>query len=213
VLLEALVLVAALVVGLAACGTYTTYQTAEPLARGRWQVSAALTPGLFNDTPSRTKTPTVITELALRRGLGSDTDVGLKLFTIGSEVSVRHRIVDQTWQWALLGALVYARADEQAGLTRSLLGQVRIGAVATRRTSPRIAFSLGPLVTGSAYTFGGGGNAQGLLVGGFANLQWTFGSMRRWHLIPELSIHGAVAGDVPVEGFVTMLGFAVARDF
>ena len=195
------------------CGTYTTYQTAEPLPRGTWQGAVALTTGLFLDQPSETKTPALINELAARYGVGGDTDVGLKLFSIGSELSVRHRVIDAAWQLALLGAIVYARSEEQGGQTEALLGQLRLGAAATRRTSVRWAFSVGPLVTGSAYSFAGGGSARGLLAGAFANAQWTFGSLRRWHLIPELSFHASLAGDVPVDGYVTMLGVALARDW
>jgi hypothetical protein len=206
----------AFVIGLAplgACGTYTTYQTAEPLAPGRWQASIAISPGVFVDRPSAVRTPTSISELAVRRGVGGETDVGLKLFTAGAEVSVRHRIIDAQWQWAVLGALVYARSEEDGGTTEALMGQLRLTTVATRRVSERWAFSLGPVVTGSAMTFGGGGNAMGLLVGAFANAAWTFGGARRWHLIPEVSLHGTLSGDVPVDGFVTLLGVAIARDF
>jgi len=196
-----------------ACGTYTTYQTAEPLANGRWQVSAAVSPGAFVDRPQGTRIPTVIGELAVRRGVGAETDVGLKLFTAGAELSVRHRIIDARWQWALLGALAWARSEESGGATEAITGQLRLTAVATRRTSPRWAFSVGPVVTGSAITFAGGGDATGLLVGGFANAAFSFGATRRWHLIPELSLHVTATGDVPVDGAVSLLGLALARDF
>ena len=48
------------VAGITGCGTYTTYQTAEPLAPGRWQVSAAATTGGFYDRPSKVPTPALI---------------------------------------------------------------------------------------------------------------------------------------------------------
>jgi hypothetical protein len=198
---------------LTACGTYTTYQTAEPLPPGRWQLSLASTPGLFYDTPSTTPTPTVITEIAARRGVGANTDVGLKFFSIGTELSVRHRVVDEQWQCAVLGAFAFARTVESGGNTEALFGELRLGAAVTRRTSARWAFTFGPMLTGSAYKFAGGGSARGLMAGAFANAQWTFGSMKRWHLIPELSMHATVTGDVPVDGLVTMVGLAVARDF
>ena len=148
----------------------------------------------------------------MRRGVGAETDVGLKLFTAGVEASARHRIVNGEWQWALLGALVYARSDEAGGRTESITTQARTSMVATRRTSPRWAYSFGPVLTASAITFAGGGSASGILVGGFANAAWSFGATRRWQLIPELSLHGSVFGDVPVDGFVSLFGLAVARD-
>jgi hypothetical protein len=83
----------ALMAALAGCGTYTTYQTAEPLAPGRWQLSGAITPAAFSDRPQGTRTPSVISELAVRRGVAAETDVGLKLFSVGAELSVRHRLV------------------------------------------------------------------------------------------------------------------------
>jgi len=201
------------VVALAGCGTYTTYQTAEPLAPGRWQGSIAITPGLFYDRPSRVPTPTTISEIAVRRGVGADTDVGVKLFSVGGEVSVRHRVITCEWQWAVLGALAWARTEEQGGTTEGFFGELRVAAAATRRTSARWAFTVGPVLTGSQYWFAGGGSARGLLAGGFANAQWTFGSARRWHMTPELSLHATLVGDVPVAGYVTMLGIALARDF
>jgi hypothetical protein len=108
--------------------------------------------------------------------------------------------------------VVYARSEEAGGTTASLLGQMRVTAVATRRTSRRWAFSVGPVVTGSLMTFGGGGTARGLLAGGFANAQWSFGASRAWHLIPELSLHATLGGDVPVDGGVALIGLGIARD-
>jgi hypothetical protein len=197
----------------AGCGTYTTYHSAEPLARGKWQGSLAVTPGVFVDQPSTVKTPTLISEVAVRYGVGGETDVGLKLFSIGSELSVRHRVSAGDWQVALLGAGVFARSEESGGATEAILAQLRLGSAITRRTSSRWAFTFGPLVTASRYWFAGGGNAKGVLVGAFGNAQWSFSSSRRWHLIPEISLHGSIVGDVPVDGFVTLLGLAIAHDF
>lgn len=197
---------------LASCGTYTTYQTAEPLAAGRWQLSAATTAATFADRPQGSRTPGALGELAIRRGVGADTDVGVKLFSVGSELSVRHRLVNAAWQWAALAAVAYARTKETAGSTEAALGQLRLTAVATRRTSARWAFSTGPVVTGSLMVFGGGGDAHGVLLGAFANARWSFGPARAWSLVPELSLHATVSGDVPVDGSVALLGLAVARD-
>jgi hypothetical protein len=194
------------------CGTYTTYQTAEPLDAGRWQVALASTAGRFSDVPSRAATPTMISEFAVRRGLGGDTDVGLKLFTFGAELGVRYRFFEGQWQWAALGAVSWARTEERFGTTDASQGQLRLGLAGTRRISSRSAYTLGPALTGSTIAFAGGGNAYGLLVGAFANVQRSLGDSRRWHLIPELSLHATAAGDVPVQGFVALLGVALARD-
>src|SRR5262245_39358232 len=92
------------VVALGACGTYTTYQTAEPLPAGRWHVQGALTPGVFVDRPSKVTTPTAIFEVVARRGIGHDVDLGLKLYSAGIEGNARWRFFDEQWSWALIAA-------------------------------------------------------------------------------------------------------------
>ncbi len=49
------------------------------------------------------------------------------------------------------------------------------------------------------------------MLGAFGGFDWRFGA--RWHLIPELTLHRSVAGDVPVDGTVGELGAAFARDW
>lgn len=207
------VLVALAGVGLAACGSYTTYQTAEPLRAGRWQGAVAVGPGVFVDRPGETKLPSVHVELAARRGVGADTDVGLKLYGLGVEASVRHRVraTPAGWSFAVLGALGGLRTrGEDTPLPDALGAHLRLTGVATKRTSARWAFSFGPVGTGSLYLPAGGGHATGVLAGAFGNAQRTWG---RWHLVPELSLHRTVAGDVPVDGAVVQLGVGLARDF
>jgi hypothetical protein len=196
---------------LAACGSLTTYQSADTLPRGRWQVMAALGAGAFNDTPQETKTPTVTFELAARRGIGEDTDVGLKLYTIGIETSIRHRVSHGTWSWALLASLGGTITDEDSVTGEGGLTQLRLGAVATRRRTATWAWNVGPTMTYSLWRPSGGGIAGGGLVGAFAGFDWRFGGS--WHLVPELSLHITAAGDVPVDGAVVLLGAALARDF
>ena len=49
------------------------------------------------------------------------------------------------------------------------------------------------------------------MAGGFVNVEWSFGG-GCWSLVPELSLHAVVAGDVPVDGGgVALLGLALAR--
>jgi hypothetical protein len=199
---------------LGACGSYTTYQTAEPLPAGRWQASIAVAPGVYDDRPSEVKTPTLASELALRRGFGASTDLGVKLYAVGAELGVRHRFHDGArWDWAFLGSFGGSRTEEGPGTTDAALAQLRVGAAATRRTSSRWAFTVGPTITASLIDFAESSAATGLLVGGFANVEWSFGASRCWHLVPELSIHATAAGDVPVDGGLILLGVAFARDF
>jgi hypothetical protein len=203
----------ALVACAAGCGSYTTYQTAEPMPRGRWQGAIALGVGSFADPPSDSRTPSASFEIGARRGVGRDTDVGLKLYTIGFEASVRHRFATAPHGWSFAGLLAIGGLTSRGGtvLPDALGGHVRLTAIATKRTSARWAYSFGPLATSSLFLPAGGGRATGVLLGAFANLAWTLGD--RWHLVPELSLHRTIAGDVPVDGSVAQLGIGLARDW
>ena len=200
----------ALALGAAACGTFTSYQTAEPVAPGRWRLAGAITAGQFRDLEQASQTPTTQLELELRRGVHPRGDVGLKLYTVGAELSTRWRVSDGPWAWALLGSLASVRNQDRALVADGLLAQARLGAVTTRRTSRRWAFSVGPSLTAARYWFDGGGRASGLLGGVTGNVSWSFS--RRWHLIPEVGLHATLRGDVPVDGLVGYLGVGVGVD-
>lgn len=202
---------ALLLVTVGACGSVTTYQSADVLPRGAWQGTVAVGAGAFSDKPQESKTPTATLELAARVGVGAETDVGLKLYTLGIEASVRHRISQGRWSWALLGALGGVITDETSPTGKAGLTQLRLGAVATKRRSPRFAWNLGPMTTFSLLRPAGGGTAGGALVGAFFGIDWRFGT--KWHLVPEVSLHVTAAGDVPVSGTVGMIGTALSRDF
>ena len=195
------------------CGSYTMYQTAEPLPLNHWQLQVASTSGEFFDLPQNQPTPTTAVELASRYGIGHDTDVGLKIYTFGTEASVRHRFVNGKWQWAGLAALGGARTLERLGTTDALTMHVRGAAAITRRFRPRFAITFGPALTGSLFVPAGGGSSAGLLVGAFGNAEWRFGATNKWHLVPEISLHVAPLGDVPVKGGVILGGIAFGRDF
>jgi hypothetical protein len=115
------------------------------------------------------------------------------------------------WSWALLGSLGGSITDETSATGEGGLTQLRLGAVATRRRSERWAWNLGGIATTSLWRPSGGGTAIGELIGGFAGVDWRFGTC--WHLVPEVSLHITAAGDVPVDGAVLMFGTALARDF
>lgn len=201
------------VIALAGCGTYTHYQTAEPLPLHRLQVAVASTSGAFFDLAQETFTPMTGLELAARYGIGHDTDLGLKLYTLGAEASVRHRFIDRRWQYAGLAAIGGVRTREHLGTSDSLTGHVRLAGAITRRTGPGFALTFGPAATCSVFVPAGGGKAAGLLLGAFGNVEFSFGATRRWHVTPEISLHVTVVGDVPVSGAVALGGLAISRDF
>lgn len=137
----------ALVVLVTACGSVTTYQSADVLPRGKWQGMIAAGVGGFDDRPQQAKTPTGTFEVAARRGLGGETDLGLKLYTLGIELSIRHRLSTGRWSWALLGSLGGVKTDETSPTGAAGLTQARLGAVATKRRSPTWAWNMGPMTT------------------------------------------------------------------
>lgn len=200
-----------LLIALCACGSQTTYQSADTLPPGRWQGMIAVGLGAFADKPQDTAIPTGTVEIAARRGVGENTDLGLKLYTVGLELSIRQRLTHGTWSWALLGSLGGSISDETSATGKAALTQARLGAVATKRRSAGWAWNLGPTSTFSLWKPAGGGTAGGAMFGAFAGFDWRFGE--RWHLIPELSLHVSIAGDVPVDGSVLLLGAAFARDW
>jgi hypothetical protein len=206
--------ISALVI-VAGCGSVTQYQSADPVGARRWQGMAAAGLGSFKDDPQQSKTPTANLEVGARYGITQDVDVGLKLFTAGIEASVRARVRERgtgAWSVALLAAAnSESNNTASAGNDAAILAQLRLGAVATRHSSPRWGWNLGLATTGSVFVPAGGGHATGVLLGVYGGFAWRF--RPKWQWIPELSIHRSIAGDVPVDGSVVELGSALARDF
>ncbi|MBK9036993.1 MAG: hypothetical protein IPL61_38040 [Myxococcales bacterium] len=204
---RSLVVVAAASAG---CGSLSTYRTAEPIGCGRTQVDVAVDVGGFRDRDQDSRTPAVHVELAVRRGIAPETDATVKLYVPGVELGVQRRLRrGGPWQWAVAAAIGGERTRAGAGSTDAVYGHVRLTALATRRTSRRWAFTVGPIATGGVFVPAGGGWSQGLLVGGFASAARTFAGA--WTVVPELSLHVTAAGDVPVRGAVAQLGVAVGR--
>ncbi|MBL0220116.1 MAG: hypothetical protein IPQ07_40390 [Myxococcales bacterium] len=104
--------------------------------------------GGFDDRPQQAKTPTGTFEVAARRGLRGETVTGLKLSTLGIQLSIRQQLSAKA---AGRGRCRIARRredrrdqpDQRCGLT-----QARLGAhVATKRRSPTWAWNMGPMTT------------------------------------------------------------------
>lgn len=200
---------ASLALAVVGCGSLSSYRTAEPLGRGRTRVDAAIDVGSFRDREQDSRTPAVHVELAVRRGLTERTDATLKLYVPGVELGVQHALGGDRWRWALAAALGGGRTRADVGTTDALHGHLRLTALATRRTSPRWAFTVGPVVTAGVFIPAGGGWAQGLLVGAVGGVERRFAGA--WMVAPELSLHVTAAGEVPVRGTVVQLGAAVGR--
>lgn len=198
-------------IAVAGCGSLTTYRTAAPLPAGRWHADVAVDVGTFRDREQDTRTPAAHVEVAVRRGLGADTDATVKLTVPGLEVGVLHRLATGRWQWAVAAAVGGERTRVGPGQTDAVFGHLRLTGLATRATRARWAFTVGPVVTGGVFVPAGGGWSHGVLVGGFANVAWRFAGA--WVAVPELSLHASASGDVPVRGAVAQVGVAVGRGF
>lgn len=197
------------VVALAGCGSLTSYRTAEPVPCGQTRVEVATDAAVYRDRPQDSRTPAAHVEVAVRRGLGADADATLKLFVPGVELGVQRRFADGRWQYAGAAAVGVAHTRAGTGATDALYGHLRLTGLATRRTSPRWAFTVGPVVTAGLFVPAGGGHATGLLIGGLASAERRFAGA--WQVAPELSLHLTAAGDVPVDGAVLVVGAAVGR--
>src|SRR5262245_48577360 len=180
----------------AACGPTGVYRTADPVARGRWQVSAAAGGGVLRDTEQDTRVPTGHIELEGRRGMTENLDVGLKLYTIGLEANATWRVAPRRWSFALAPSFGGARTREAGIITDAIHLQAGNAFIASRPISARWTFAAGPLVGWGLYWPAGGGSAQGVWAGGFALFDAHVTA--RFHLVPELAAFDVFAGEVPV---------------
>lgn len=199
-----------LLLALAGCGTVSHYRTAEPLGAGTWRASAAAGGGGYVDSRDEVRTAGGHVELALRRGVTDRLDVGAVVYLRGVALDAQLALgAPAGWRLAVAGGVggLVDRAPNIVG--DGVYGQARLSGLATRRTSPRWAFTVGPQLSAQRYWADGGGHASGLMLGAFANAAWQVRG--RWALVPELSAHATLVGEVPVHGATAQLGVAIAR--
>jgi hypothetical protein len=203
-----------LILWAAGCGSYTLHQTAEPLAKGTWRITAGAHAGRLRDVPSDLNTSGLGAEVSVRVGVGGSTDMEAKVYTAGLEFGVKHKWIESgRWRFATSVALGGVKSSTKAGLTDSLTLQGRLAALGTYRLSSQWAFSAGPVLSSSAFIPAGAGSSTGSSMGAFVNAQWSWGPTLAWHVIPEVTAHKTLAGDVPVRGALVFAGLAIARDF
>jgi len=200
-------LLAAVVAG---CGPTGVYRTADPVARGRWQIGAAAGGGVLRDTEQDTRIPTGHIELEARRGMTDALDLGLKLYTFGLEANATWRLYHQRWSLALAPSVGGARTRENGLITDALHLQAGNAFIASRPISRRWTFAAGPLVGWGLFLPAGGGSAQGIWGGGFA--LFDFHTSGRFHLAPELALFDVLWGEVPVRGFGARIGVGMRWD-
>lgn len=191
----------------AACPSTTVYRTAEPVPPGHWQLSAATGVGGMRDTEQDSRIPTGHLEIAARRGVRTDLDVGLKLYTVGAEASATWRFRRGPWSWALAPSLGGAHTRESGVITDAVHLFAGATVIASRRLSPRWHIGLGPLAGWGLYWPETGGHATGAWLGGFVNADAQISA--RWHLVPELGAYRVLRGEVPVRGGALWAGVGV----
>lgn len=201
----ALPMVAAMLAG---CPSTSVYRTAEPVADGRYQLSAAAGGGVLRDREQETRAPSGAFELGVRRGVANDVDVGLKLYTFGLDAGATFRIVHKgAWSLALAPDVAIARTA-RTSLTTNAVHLFALGTlITTYRFSPTWALSFGPALGGGLYYPETGGHAAGAWLGAFVNLEARLGE--RWWLVPELSGYQVASGEVPLRGGVASLGIGL----
>jgi hypothetical protein len=195
---------------LAGCSTLATRQTAEPVPKGRWQLSAGADFAWFRDVPQDTKVPTGMAELGARYGVGGDVDLGIRLYTIGGALGAKWRFVNRSWMLAVAPEANYVFTSETATTTRAmyLFGHVPI--IAGHRFSERVGINLGPKALYGFYYPETGGQAHGISIGTFFNTDVRVS--RRWRLLPEISVYRTIAGEVPIDGWYGQIGTGLLLD-
>lgn len=196
---------------LGGCAPLATRQTTEPAAKGHFQGSVGVDGILFRDTHGASTTPSGMLGLGARYGVSEDVDVGLRLYTLGVEASMKWRIVNGRVSIAVAPGVAIAVTPESALTTKATYVYAELPAIVGTRLTESASLNLGPKLLWGMYRPYSGGAAHGLLVGGFVNLDARVG--RGVHVLPELGFYGTAAGEVPVRGVTGQLGCGVLKDF
>ncbi len=188
---------------LAGCPSTSLFRTAEPVAKGQWQITLAAAGGGLSDRESGASSVTGIAELGVRRGLTDDVDVGVKLYTFGLAANATLRWLHRgAWSASIAPELSIARTPRNATTTNALDLFAAVNAPVTWRASETWALTLGPSLGTGAYMPEAGGVAGGFWLGAVANVEAHVS--RRWWLVAEVNGYNVVVGDVPLRGgFIT----------
>lgn len=165
---------------------------------------------ILRDVEQKTRVPAVTADVGLRRGVGGDADVGLRLYTIGVEIGAKWRVIRGAWRVAIAPAIDYVRLRETQATVASINVFGHLPVIIGRRLSPDVGLNFGPAPMYGYYYPATGGSAQGLMIGGFGNVDVRLS--QSWRLLPEMSLHRTAWGDVPISGWVGQFGVGVLWD-
>ena len=200
----------AAVLALAACPSPALYQTAEPLAPGQWQLGAAAGGTYFKDLPQQTGLPGANLEVWARRGVGKELDLGLRLFTVGAEISAKWRFIRGKRDVALMPALSALRTNESTLTTEANHGFASLPLIVSQDLTSDMSISYGPRVQAGYYQSTASSAHLSAALGGFIMLAYDLGPIV---LMPEFDLSRTALGDVPVDGWTTHLGLGVSWSF
>lgn len=190
---------------LTGCPSVSTLHRADPVKPGRWELGAGADGLILRDVPQDTRSPSGQALITARYGLLEDLDAGLRLYTFGLDASVRWRFFrGSTWRVAAIPTLGSSKTAESGSTTNAWHLFAQLPVVFTRDLGPDWTLSCGPRLVWGLYYPETGGYAQGTMLGAFVNVEYAINA--RWAVVPELSFHRTVHGDVPVDGFVLALG-------
>jgi hypothetical protein len=197
---------------LGGCASLSMKQSAEPLPRGRWEVSGALDAVGYRDIPQDTRALAPQAEVAARRGLGSGLEAGVKMYLAGLEVGGKWRFYRRDrWAVAVAPAAAFSRLREGTLVPTSSHAFGLLTLLIGYDLGPRSSVNFGPRALYGLYVPQGGGSAQGVSAGAFVNL--VFPLSERWTILPDFNLFRTVAGDVPVDGWSLQSGVAFGRSF
>ncbi|MBT8493823.1 MAG: hypothetical protein KJO07_12240 [Deltaproteobacteria bacterium] len=200
-------LLLALVVAGLGCPPPAVYQSADTLEPGKWQLGGGLGVGSLRDDEQQIRVPTGDLQLFARRGVIPDLDLGLRLYSVGLEASVKYRFHRDLWSLAVMPGLSALGTNENALTTKAFHSFLTVPMLASRRLSERWSVSLGPKVITGLYWSTTSEPNFGLQVGGYSMFGLHLG---RWTVMPEIDLARTVAGTVPVDGWVAHVGIGLA---
>lgn len=193
-----------------ACPAPAVYQSAKPLAPGDWQVGGGIGVVALQDVPQDSSLRGGNVEAFVRRGIKSEIDIGLRLYTVGAEASVKWRFFAGKWDLALMPAVAVARTQETQVTTNAIHSFTSLPLLATTSLSDRWSITIGPRLQTGLYKSDASSTSFGFSAGGLVMLAVKLGPIR---LMPELDLSRTIAGDVPIDGWMSHLGVGIAWDF
>jgi len=190
---------------LTGCPSVSTLHRADPVKPGRWEIGGGLDGLILRDVPQDTRSPSAQALITARHGLLEDLDAGVRLYTVGLDASVRWRFFRGShWRVAVIPTLGSSKTAESGSTTNAWHLFAQLPVVFTRDLGAGWRLSCGPRLVWGLYYPETGGTAQGTMLGAFVNTEVAVNA--RWSIVPELSFHRTVHGEVPVDGFVLALG-------